>query len=851
MIKSIEDGRKEDGNRSIADKIIRRIHDLEKTVKNNHGRWGWELLQNAKDSVAETDRKVSVRIEFDSKKLKFSHNGNHFTEKDIRGLINQISSKEVEEGETSTRTGRFGTGFLTTHLLSKKVHIKGIVEAADKRLYKFDFLLDRNGVKTGTLIENIEAAWDGFHKSTEESEIEDYDPEILNTSFSYELESKPQIEIAEIGVDEFSELIPYVLAFIPEIKSVNIIDKVRNKTIFFKNQSGVKQGFKKITKTINGKSRIVRLLFATNDKIAIAARVFKNKNDHFEILPLDDIPKLFCNFPLIGTEDFHFPIIVNSFFFYPQTERDGIWLKGDVDSEVTENKELLEQALVLYKELIDGLEVPKYQNLFNIAKTKIPSTDEDFFDKRWYTESIQQPLRKFLLDKPLVQIEDGSAGQLNEIWFPLKRYNKETRENLWQYKYDLFPAAVSTKKDLHNWAEIIWDEINTISYSGLVEDIAKQKSVTQLGNALQMDDEQTIAWLNEVGKFIIAEEVNLILLEKNAIIPNKNGNFLTRNLLFIDKINDIDLVKVLQELGEDWNDILLHKKIFFAKYSLKKINDIAIQINERLKNTSSEFPGFKKAIIILSEWFDKNPEQGKDLFGETYRKRTDLFVNTIDDKESLYKVMKVTTDFSNLSKVAQVLEDNPRLFENIGQAEEMSSLLKQYQIEDISQLRNLLDAKSEKSEKIQALLPVTQEILADMGISSLKEWQDAIKDKDLAALYAHKSTPSTDMFVYAQSLIKKAKEQIKLHLEGLDDYDLDNVDETTAPTILAGILKNGREISVVTRPAYNGEVIIYYGSELNTLDFAESELWVDDGKKPRKISLGHLLKKTQIVKFPI
>jgi len=33
MIKSIENGRKEDGNRFIADKIIKRLHDLEKRLK--------------------------------------------------------------------------------------------------------------------------------------------------------------------------------------------------------------------------------------------------------------------------------------------------------------------------------------------------------------------------------------------------------------------------------------------------------------------------------------------------------------------------------------------------------------------------------------------------------------------------------------------------------------------------------------------------------------------------------------------------------------------------------------------------------------------------------------------------
>jgi len=32
MIESIEQGRKEDGNRSIANKIKGRLHDLEKTV---------------------------------------------------------------------------------------------------------------------------------------------------------------------------------------------------------------------------------------------------------------------------------------------------------------------------------------------------------------------------------------------------------------------------------------------------------------------------------------------------------------------------------------------------------------------------------------------------------------------------------------------------------------------------------------------------------------------------------------------------------------------------------------------------------------------------------------------------
>ena len=77
--------------------------------------------------------------------------------------------------------------------------------------------------------------------------------------------------------------------------------------------------------------------------------------------------------------------------------------------------------------------------------------------------------------------------------------------------------------------------------------------------------------------------------------------------------------------------------------------------------------------------------------------------------------------------------------------------------------------------------------------------------------------------------------------------------DETAPTILAGILKNGQSVNIVARPGYGGEVIIYYGSERDVLDYVQSELWVDidDKSEPRQITLGHILKKAQIMKFPI
>ncbi|SEH48056.1 sacsin N-terminal ATP-binding-like domain-containing protein [Chryseobacterium culicis] len=847
MIKSIEDGRKEDGNRSIADKIIKRLHDLEKTVQNNHGRWAWELLQNAKDSVADSERQVSVNIEFCEDWIEFSHNGNHFTEQDIRGLINQISSKEVNEGEISIKTGRFGTGFLTTHLLSKEVFIKGIVETEAKEFYRFGFPLNRSGKTTALLIPQIETAWTEFHDSTEDNQVSDYNEEEFNTSFIYTL-NKEQRSIAEIGVKEFTELIPYVLAFIPKIYSVRIIDNVKNSDIEFINTEKVIEGFKKIKKIENENSKIVRVLYATDGEVSIAARAVKKEDGSLKFLSLENVPKIFCDFPLIGTENFHFPVVVNSFFFSPQTERDGIWLtNGANDPEVNENKELIIRAVNLYKELMNRVENENYNQIYNIVNTAIPETDERYFDSSWYKTFIQKPLRTFLFTKSIVDLEDGIKGKLNETWFPTNSYNKAIKEKLWKYTFDLFPTAVCRKEDLDYWLKVIWEDIQRITYTVLVDDISNSTSIKELSRSLDYDEPTTFTWLNEVGEFLMSEESNLSLFQKKALIPNVNKKFVLKSNLFLDEIDDEDLILILKLLGVDWNNILLHNSITFGEYNTKTKEDIARKIVEQLKDTNNSNPDFIEAITILSEWFDNNPKEGRELFGEIYKKRAELFMNTIEDKESLYKVMRSSTDLSQLSKVVEAMEEDPKIFNNLDNTKEIFALLKRYSVEDMEQLRSLLENKSVK----KSLLPITEDIITSMGITNVDEWEKAMEDRDLSAMYSHKSTPSREMFMYAQSLIKKAKENIIEYLKTLEDYNLDNLDDSTATTILAGIIKDGKEISIVARPAYNGEVIIYYGSERNTLDYSPSELWVDDGILQRKISLGHILKKAKIVKFPV
>ena len=855
MIKSIEDGRKEDGNRSIADKIIKRLHDLDKTVENNQGRWAWELLQNAKDSIAEYEgRTLTVQIELFENKVVFRHNGLHFTEKDIRGLINQISSKEVEEGEQTKKTGRFGTGFLTTHLLSKNIDVEGIVETVDNEFYTFSFPLNREGKKTGDLIPKIETAWEQFHESSTLIDS-DYNKDAFNTSFSYNLETAEQKEIAKIGTQEFIKLIPYVLTFIPEISKVEIIDHTLNDTIIFEKELyPFDSQLTEISKKQDGKTTTIHLLSKSSDGLAVAAMV-DFVDGGYSFMDMSNIPKLFCDYPLIGTENFHFPVVVNSFYFNPQTERDGIWLKDKKDGEdpeVTENQKLLSDAVELYRELIEtGVNGANFHNFFNICNTKIPSTNEKYFDEDWYEKKIQKPLRNIILNAEIVEVEGGTdKKKIADLWFPLKSYSKEVRDKIWEYNNDLFPSAICKQAHVHNWTDLSWDEWKKLSYAEFIKDLVNQKDIETLSTALGVDESEAYAWLTEVLKFVAKEDSNLTLLENNIVMPNRNGVFCLRKHLFHDEIKDDELLNILDLLGEDWKNILRHKDFLYGAYLSKDIKSIATEITEILKKSTNKHEDHIKAISLLSEWFEIHPTEGKEHFAELHRKRAELFMNTIEDKESLYKVMRSKTGLAELSKVAQALDDNPELLTSLTASEELSNLLKEFNSSSIEDLKKLLLAATAISGS-QEKLEITEDVIMSLGVTNLEELEEALKDKDLAALLDHTSYPNVKSFLYVEGLIKRAKKNILAHLETLPNYDCSDAEDLAA-TVIGGIVKNGCEILVVIRPSDNGQVIVYYKSEKDSLDFENAELWIDDDlHEPMHLTLGKILKKTGIKKIPV
>lgn len=855
MIDSIEQGRKEDGTRSIADKIIKRLHDLDKTVENNQGRWAWELLQNAKDSVAEYEnRSVSIEIELRENTVEFRHNGMYFTEADIRGLINQISSKEAEEGEVPKKTGRFGTGFLTTHLLSKVINIKGILETNNKECFSFEFPLDRDGRKIKDLTLKIENSWSQFQKSTKKIDSE-VNINNFNTSFSYSLTNQEQKSIAKIGIKEFTKLIPFVLAFIPTIDKVKIINRISNINIEFQREDGLKENaIVSIKKQEGSTLENILILKESNKNVSIAC-LLQQTPSGFSFQDIKDVPKLFCDFPLIGTESFHLPIIVNSFNFSPQTERDGIWLKGKkdkTDPEVEENQAILQQATRLFSRMLKRVSNENYFDFFNIADTRMPDTSEKYFDRNWFKEYIQKPMREAIFNTKMVELENPSHDRktIESLWFAPRTYDESLKKEIWQYAYDFNNQAVCKKKHFQKWCNISWNSWKSLRHEILIKSIEGKKNLEDLSIQLNISQKECLKWLNSFYQFILKDETNLSLFQKSSMIPNQNGIFKEKSKLYTDEIKDSDLIKILQLLGEDWKDILLHENVLHGEYFSKTKEDIAKKITVRIKDETDEHDEERiQAISLLSEWFENNNKEGQEFFSELFHKRAKLFMDTILDKESLYKVMRSKTDLSKLSELVQTLDENPELIDKFNETSNLIDILSDLNVEDTSTLKSILKQAQGivKSNKID----MTEEALANLGISNIEELEEALQDKDLAAMFTHTSTPNIDMFIHAQKLISRAKSNILKHLSTLKEYDCTDAEEL-ATTILGGIKKDGIPIHIVTRPSDNGTVIVYYNSEKDTLDFENSELWVDDGfSEPKKLTLGRILKTTEINKIPV
>ena len=164
----------QEGLESIGQKLFNTINIELSGNPRSARRWVWELLQNAKDVIVKNGK---IEINLTENSVEFSHNGSPFSHNQLLAILSQRSTKSPsytddeklgffeklfgEQGvdETEARTflntsGRFGTGFMTTYLLSKKVSLDGIY-STNGLVRSFKISLDRDAATDVIMKEKV------------------------------------------------------------------------------------------------------------------------------------------------------------------------------------------------------------------------------------------------------------------------------------------------------------------------------------------------------------------------------------------------------------------------------------------------------------------------------------------------------------------------------------------------------------------------------------------------------------------------------------------------------------------------------------------------------------------------
>ena len=752
--------------------IYNHIRDLENKSTIHGKRWFWELLQNAKDTVGNANEEVKVIVEVNENNLIFKHTGNKFSEKEILHLILHGSTKKDDE----TKTGKFGTGFMTTHLLSKKVWIKGELKDAKN----FNFCLDRAGSNPNELEKNLANSLNNLKQSFSQKteQTDDY-----HTQFTYIDISNKKEEIINPVLENLKEILPFVLATNDKIEEVKIINDDTNFTLKKTDTTNKEGNFKTVTVSTDENETLKILCFYSEpkinykkenkeikEKIKLIISIELNNND--EIKEIDaKIPRFFYDFPLFSTEKFHIPFVINSLDLIPETEREGIYLTTSETPDIFKNKAILHKVFENYITLLQFSIRKNYKNIHFLVNFKMPEPD---LDGIWYKNELIKKFIKHIFKEKIAFSNKNSLIALENAIIPYTT-SDEIEPTFWEICETIYPEKIiskdlqsSWKKIVDNWREF-FDENDEFLFVCKIDDIADLIGKTENLEGLSKeyfsnDKDKAIEWLNKFLSVVIdGEELNTL---KNKIILNQNNTFVEKNLnLKIDNGIDEDLKTIFQLLDKDIKYKLINTQItafkdedIFQEVENETVYDSAIG---KVKNIGEYSKDKMKLSLIMLRYLIKN-EKLNDIDG------LPVFVKPKDNNHIVHKLSHSNKllapienwdeeyrDFSELFNDEHILSlscDNFKLSK-----EEIDILEKQGYI----YLNPLYKEKHVFKKEDFKLIATSQTTTS----SSLVVDDDSIDDSDIPEIEVSKIPFFNNDFVIKKS--RSAKKNTKLLLEFL------------------------------------------------------------------------------------
>ncbi len=602
---------------NTAQSVLNHLKSLVSNRAHVRTRWVWELLQNARDTSTESSGELIASIALKEDEIVFQHNGDSFTPKEIFHLIYHGSTK-VENEET---IGQYGSGFLTTHLLSPEISISGRIE--DGR--HFDFQLRREIGSVSRLSESMQRAVKDFEKSLSREQTTDD----FTTKFRYPLMGDA-CEVVDAGIEALRKYAPFVVVFNRNFSSIHIetIDTDTNFKVAKRislPQTDIEQVT--VSEIVNGNRKVREYLLAHGDQVSVSIPI-ESVADGSRCLPIGDTPRLFLGFPLIGTESFSFPAVINSFNFTPTDNRDGVYLGQSNDQASINNGEAISEASDLLTRLLEFMASCNWKDVYLL--TVIPPVQkQNWLNPDW----LQEHLREFLIPNirqvPAILAEDDAIAAEDAVipYFKECNVDSEGVEVFWDLldgmkclreKLPKRCESVGWCKSAKSWADILESEVTDfeeVMDSSKLASYAEEKSrvsdkdygcIDKLQELLR-EDIAAVDWLNQFLGFLRSHGFDDVI-RAHSIIVAQDG--------YLDKLSNLhcdqnipeqlkDIAKSLDwEIREELRDTRLSILTEEAGAGVLDAAYVARDLVKRLQDRAESNPDgcFKKASIDLFSW---------------------------------------------------------------------------------------------------------------------------------------------------------------------------------------------------------------------------------------------------------
>ena len=448
---------REQQSRYQARRIRTRVAEARRSIPSAGLRWPFELLQNALDFGPRAGHStVAIRLSCEQTKVAFEHDGIPFTSSDLTALLSGGSNKDFESEET---TGRFGTGFLVTHVLAERTSLSGLLETPNGS-ERFDLLLDRGGDEEA-ILQNMASCREAIRSASPVSDLDG----VESARFEYHIDDANPMTL---GMDSLRSALPYLYATRQALGRTELRNGEDDKEVWTPTEvtaQTLEDGYveeRSLQIHQNGTDRpeIRVFRFMTNEQgLASVIVLVERTSEGWKVVPPEpNACRIYREYPLSGSGFLPTNFILDG-KFEPDQERSRL-LMGD------EDKSLLEEAFAAAVVAVKYAFANRWKDAHLLAVAHEPTRGFDTAnvpEKGWWHGVLASFARR-VAELPIVECSSrmlpaiAENGPFADFIVPRLLTESSDNETTVERMWPLFEAASDLLPPREELA-VVWSDI--------------------------------------------------------------------------------------------------------------------------------------------------------------------------------------------------------------------------------------------------------------------------------------------------------------------------------------------------------------------------------------------------------